>query len=178
MKLLGKIGVFSVLGITLSYGQPNPPSDVGDNKPIASTIQLAFPEMLAQTKAFHEQMLAEWQHIQHLREIARKDKDVIKLNCVNDKIVQVKPVMNLFDMARAALERSDGNDDRNTLFDDVSQQSTAIRKLREEADQCIGESTLASESESSFTAPDMPDNPFADPFDPIIEPPGYASPFN
>ena len=117
-------------------------------------------------------------HVKILQASARRDKDVIRLNCVNDKLVQIKPQMNIFDQAIRAVENSSESDDRAALFADVSGASENIRRLREEADQCIGEPTLSTESRSGFTGPDIPDDPYGDPFSPPIEPPGYASPFN
>ena len=51
-------------------------------------------------------MAPHWRYVKHLQEQARKDRDVIKLNCVNDKLVQMKPQMNMNDTARNALEQS------------------------------------------------------------------------
>jgi hypothetical protein len=182
MKLLAKIGVFSMLGIAMSYAQPKTDAEVGVG--VSGTVsgkvsaQLSFPDMLAQAKAVREQMQKDWRHVKHLQETARKEKDVIKLNCVNDKLVQIKPQMNIGDQARVTLETSSETDDRGTLFTEVTMSGENVRRLREEADQCIGEPTLATESQSGFTAPDVPDSPYDDPFDPGVEPPGYASPYN
>jgi hypothetical protein len=182
MKLLAKIGVFSMLGIALSYAQPKSDADVGVG--VSGTVsgkvsaQLSFPEMKAQSTAIRDQIMKDWRHVKHLQETARKEKDVIKLNCVNDKLVQIKPQMNIGEQARTALENSADTDDRATLFTEVTVSGENIRRLREEADQCIGEPTLATESQSGYTAPDVPDSPYGDPFDPDVEPPGYASPYN
>jgi hypothetical protein len=178
MKLLAKIGAFSMLGIALSYGQPAGTDDAAE-KPVAKAgASVSFPEMLSEAQVVREQVLADFRHVKHLQEQARKDKDVIKLNCVNDKLVQMKPQMNLADAAQAALTTSEPSADRNALFAEVTIAGENIRRLREEADQCIGEPTLATESQSGYTGPTMPDNPYQNPFDPNIEPPGYASPYN
>jgi len=183
MKLFAKIGVFSVLGVALSYAQPKTDADVGAGPASGQvsgkvTATISFPDMLAQTKVIHAQLLKDWRHVKHLQETARKDKDVIKLNCVNDKLVQIKPQQNIADQARVLLEASSETDDRTALFAEVTIGGENIRRLREEADQCIGEPTLATESQSGFTAPDVPDSPYGDPWSPEFEPPGYASPYN
>jgi hypothetical protein len=184
MKLLVKIGVFSVVGIAMSYAQPAPTGDPGVGAGGSVTAnsrvgtRLSFPDMLAQAQVSREAILSDYRHVKHLQETARKDKDVIKLNCVNDKLVQIKPQMNIGDTAVMTLQNSAESDDRPTLFTDVTLAAENVHRLREEADQCIGEPTLATESKSGYTAPDVPDSPYGDPFTPVVEPPGYASPWN
>jgi hypothetical protein len=181
MKLLAKTAVFSVLGIALSYAQPKPDADVDAKASVSGkvTAQISFTDMLAQSKSVGEQVQKDWRHVKHLQEQARKEKDVIKLNCVNDKLVQIKPQMNMCETARNTLELSSEKDDRSALFAEVTISGENIRRLREEADQCIGEPTLATESTTGYTAPDVPDSPYGDPFTPDqVEPPGYASPYN
>ena len=55
-----------------------------------------------------------------------------------------------------------------------------MRKLREEADACLGEGDLSpSETDVDVTSPDIVDDPTksGDIFQPGVEPPSYASPF-
>ena len=194
MKLLAKLGLFSLLaGATaLVYADPLggwlSPNGVsggatGTATGSASTgtnasVTLTLIEMQTRVRMLHEQTRADARHIQHLQQIARKEKDVIKLNCVNDKLVQVKPQMNLADAAESELE-SAHDADRPTIFEGISQAAESVRRLREEADQCIGEPTTSGgDTSNSFTGPTMPDDPSKGFTGTQIEPPGYASPFN
>jgi hypothetical protein len=142
-------------------------------------MNISLPDLLGRVHQLHEQMRADTRHVAHLQQIARKAKDVIKLNCVNDKLVQVKPQMNIADAGEAELEASN-EANRMAAFETVAQAAESIRRLREEADQCIGEPvTQGGESSNSFTGPDVPDDPtkgFNGPV--VIEAPGYASPFD
>ena len=125
-----------------------------------------------------EQTRADARHIQHLQQLARKEKDVIKLNCVNDKLVQVKPQMNIADRAESDLETA-SDASRMAVFDQISQAAENVRRLREEADQCIGEPIqTGGDSSNSFTGPNAPDDPTKGFTGNEIEPPGYASPFD
>jgi hypothetical protein len=143
---------------------------------ITGTITLA--ELQQRVHQLHEQTRADARHVQHLQLIARKEKDVIKLNCVNDKLVQLKPQMNIADSAEAELE-SAKDSDRVALFDGIAQAADNVRRLREEADQCIGEPVgTGGESSNSFTGPKEQDDPTRGLGDTPIEPPGYASPYN
>jgi TolA-binding protein len=142
-----------------------------------ATVVLSFPDIQMRVHQLHEQTRADARHIQHLQQIARKEKDIIKLNCVNDKLVQVKPQMNIADQGESDLEGAKDTN-RMAIFETIAQAAENVRRLREEADQCIGEPiTQGSESSNSFTGPKSPDDPGKG-FENPIEPPGYASPFN
>jgi hypothetical protein len=200
MKLLAKIGIWGLLaGGTASALYADPvggwlsPNGVGGGASMTAnangsasgsvtgsvgvTMNLSLADMQTRVHQLHDQSRADARHIQHLQQVARKEKDIIKLNCVNDKLVQVKPQMNIADAAEAELEGSKDTD-RMAIFETVSQATENVRRLREEADQCIGEPLqTGSESSNSFTGPQAPDDPTKG-FGTEIEPPGYASPYN
>jgi len=142
------------------------------------TVTLSLADLQTRVRQLHDQTRADARHMQHLQQIARKEKDIIKLNCVNDKLVQVKPQMNIADAAGSELEGAKDTD-RMGIFDTVSQATENVRRLREEADQCIGEPIqTGGESSNSFTGPQAPDDPTKGFGDDGLEPPGYASPYN
>src|SRR5690242_18713236 len=94
MKLLAKLGLFGLVvgaGATALYAAPD----------------LSSPESLTEiqvrAQAIHGAALDDLRHTDHLQTIARKEKDVIKLNCVNDKLVQIKPQINLIEKSQLAL---------------------------------------------------------------------------
>lgn len=159
----GTSGVSGSLGVTGSVG-------------LTGTITLG--DLQLRVRQLHDQTRADARHVQHLQLIARKEKDVIKLNCVNDKLVQLKPQMNIADAAEAELD-SAKDSDRIAIFDGISQAADNVHRLREEADQCIGEPVgTGGESSNSFTGPKEQDDPTKGFGDTTIEPPGYASPYN
>ncbi|HTR55126.1 MAG TPA: hypothetical protein VMJ10_30780 [Kofleriaceae bacterium] len=120
-----------------------------------------------------DQVLADARHVQQLQQIARKENDVIKLNCVNDKLIQLKPKLNIAEQLQHA-------DPSNTqAATDLRQAAEEAHNLRTEADQCVGDSLVNTESVTSFTHPDLPDPGMFNPWLPTtLEPPAYASPFN
>lgn len=122
------------------------------------------------------------QRVLQMQAKARREKDVIKLNCVNDKLVQLKAEMNIFDRQHAQLEvaLTDALDTRHGFFVDVSASVENIRKRRSEAEVCIGEPEMfKQESKTDSQHPNFPDDPTQGPFDDggSIEPPSYASPY-
>lgn len=135
----------------------------------------------AQARVAHVQVLRargvdDMRHVSHLRESARKAKDVIRLNCVNDKLVQMQPLMNTLDRLQVEVQVN------ASAMTEVVTTADGVHHLRDEADGCGGESLLSGiESANGFTAPTIPDTPYGEPWGEtgtIIEPPGYASPFN
>jgi hypothetical protein len=134
-------------------------------------------------------MVAEMESIQGrltaLQQQARESRDIIKLNCVNDKLLQVKQLLNIADAARVSLgeavsARNEG--DRYHQYTVITVSSEKARVLRDEAEACIGEELVFQGRASiDVDAPDIPDDPTrTDPFALAafdIERPTYATPF-
>ena len=142
--------------------------------------------MTEQSAAFEVQITGDVQKMNQLRDVARKEKDVVKLTCVNDRLVELKAQQNIYDQSKQqfSAQSSAGNTDvARPSFDEMSATAESIKLLRGAAEACIGVPELyKQESDVSVTHPDFPDDPTTtDPFDdPVfeqVEPPGYASPF-
>jgi hypothetical protein len=197
--LIGLLGAASAIGARVVYGDPPSPPDPANPSGAnpsglsgeasasgvsgSASVDLRGPMQMSDIRArvalMREQTRADARHMQHLQQIARQEKNVIKLNCVNDKLVQAKPEMNIADAKEAELEAA-GEADRMVLFEAIATASDSLRRLREEADQCIGEpiSFGMGESSNSFTGPHAPDDPTKGLPGGQIEPPAYASPYN
>jgi hypothetical protein len=166
VKSLSKLGIVALLGAGAAGLYAAPTGLGGDASP---DLQAS----ISRAQSVHAQALEDARHVQHLQQVARKEKDVIKLNCVNDKLVQIRPQLNMAD--RATGELNGGQKDALTQ---VIESGTAIHKLREAADQCIGEPVLGDESTNSFTHPPINDPTGTNPWTTVFEPPAYASAVN
>lgn len=186
MRTLAKI--FSaglLLGATTLYADdaanPMPaPPPVTAQPPMVSV-----PEMRTRATAILLQIGNDSRLSMSLREVARRQKDIIKLNCVNDKIVEVKAQENIADDTnRGLLVALDANsDDRQPAFVKLTQTGAAVHQLHEEAKACIGQPELyKQESGNDVDRPETPDDPTHDPSAPgngwVIEPPRYSSPYS
>ena len=186
MKLLGKMLPLTLASVVATvYGAPDDQT-VSGQATVSTHVggAMSFDEVMAVAHEIQQKAVSDYQHVLHLQAIARKEKDVIKLNCVNDKLVQIKPHMNLADAAEAEMT-SPADATRMTAFDNIVEVAANVRRLREEADQCIGEAVTAGDAQSSnsFTGPHAPDDPTKGGLHGIgggndVEAPGYASPFN
>jgi len=179
----------AAIASSATYAQsPTKGADPSAGKPVSvKGVKLSLPEMVAKAEALDLQIKADMRHVLHLQAKARQEKDVIKLNCINDKLVQLKAQVNIFDTARssltAGLEGASGSsEDKQSAFAEVTSTGEAVKNLRAEADICVGEPELfKQESSSEVKRPEIPDDPGSDPFGPgkgPFEAPAYASPFN
>lgn len=96
---------------------------------------------------------------------ARAAKDVVQLNCVNEKLTQVKGLLALsekasikmYDSMSAGLET-----EANHEYTKISVAAEKIRSLRSEIEQCVGESSVyTGDTDVEFT--DEGEGPKGDP---------------
>jgi hypothetical protein len=188
MRLFAKyvtgLAIFAAVTVHAQGTAPDPASNAKVTKPTAA--KLSLPDMKDRSKALDAQILEDSRHMLNLRDIARTQKDVIKLTCVNDKLVELKVQMNMFDAAKVRFNASvDGGGTADAVrpsYVEIDDLGEKVKMLRGEADTCIGTPDLyKQESDVQVTHPDFPDDPTVDdPFLPtegVLEPPAYASPF-
>jgi gas vesicle protein len=182
-RLLGiavLIGTVSALSAAPDTGTAAPA------KKASKASSLSPEEMAEQAKVFDTQLKDDYRYVLSLRELAKKQKDVIKLSCVNDKLVQLKVQLNMADeqgvQLRGAIDAK--TDTRVSLYDSLAGTADAVKRLREEATGCLGEPELfKQEAGVDVTKPEIVDDPtvidpYGVPEGGVVEPPGYASPFN
>jgi hypothetical protein len=174
MRLSNKyIGLAALLVAVTVQAQTPPP------KPVAPD------EMRTRTELIKKDIAEDNRHVLHLQALARKEKDVIKLTCINDKLVQIKAQMNLFDTASLQLDSSigQGDDAPRAAFADIEKAGEDVKKLRSEADVCAGELEMyKQESNTDVERPELEDptagGAFGGVVDPGLDPPAYATPYN
>ncbi len=126
LAILGVVAVVAGIGATALLAAPNDDS----------SARISEDDMRRATE-LREQLADHLDHVNRLREQARKQKDVIKLNCVNDKLVQMRPELNIADHSYTQLTGGDAS-----AMQAIVDAAETCRKLREGADQCVGEQTL------------------------------------
>ena len=166
-----------------SSGDQGATLDVGASASVEAKIEPG--EMSSRAGSLVGEMESIQSRLTQLQVQARESRDIIKLNCVNDKLLQVKQLLNIADSARTSLSeaiagRNDG--DRYHQFTVITVSSEKARALRDEAEACIGEELVfAGRASIDVDAPDIPDDPTrTDPFALAsfdIERPTYATPF-
>jgi hypothetical protein len=145
-------------------------------------------EMKAKAEQMKKEIDDDVRHVLHLQALARKEKDVIKLTCINDKLVQIKAQQNLFETSDLQLQSAIGQSDDSpkVIYADVEKAAADIKKLRGEADGCAGELEMyKQESKTDVDRPDLDDPTEGQPFEPPelgdkpqVDVPGFATPFS
>ena len=77
-----------------------------------------------------------------LLEAARGDKDIVKLNCINEKLASIKGLLKISEQADVALQEAVARRDKETAdheFTKVSIASQKVESLSIEAEGCAGE---------------------------------------
>lgn len=105
--------------------------------------------------------------LQKLEE-ARNTKDVVKLNCVNEKLTQVKGLLRISEQSDVALQESIARKETSTAeheFTKVTIARSKVEQLRAEAEQCIGQLAFRTDENLSIEV-EVPD--YLPPGDPTL----------
>ena len=163
-----------------SPAQPTPDVSV----PMEKEAQISPQEMERTATTIAERASADEKRVEALKIEARKQKDVIKLNCINDKLLQIKQLLNILEdgLSKLSLAIADSDDgERYHRYTVIKISGEKISGLRDEAEACVGEEiSYLGPLALNVDEPDVPDDPTDDnPWDDEpIDPPGYASPFD
>jgi hypothetical protein len=180
------VSVLAALAFTSSAYAQEPAAANGD---VSGTV-LSDPEKIEKAeesigrmKELHGQVLA------HLED-ARGESDVVKLNCVNEKLTQIKGLLKVAEQAdlslREAVAKKDGA--AESEFSKIGIARVKVEQLRTETEECIGQlafvvdekTTVEVETPKNLPKRDVTDR--APPAAPAIRPPVVrpleASPIN
>ena len=146
--------------------------------PTRPTPKVDITGMASQAAALDKESTANIKLVVILQMQARRAKDVIRLNCINDKLIQLKPLRNLLDTHLGTFDNATSSTEQSAAIQNITETASNIRTLRDEARTCAGEYQLVSDMRNNWDGPDIPDDPGKNWFPPSLEPPGYASPYN
>ena len=125
-------------------------------KPAATTLERAADipdaEKLTRSRDAVSRMRSVLTEVLGRLEEARATKDVVKLNCVNEKLTQVKGLLRISEQSDVALQEAVAKKDTTAAEHEYSKVSIArgkVDQLRSEAEQCIGQ--LAFRTDENLT---------------------------
>jgi hypothetical protein len=160
-------------------------SDLAPSGALAQTggAELSPSERLDRAKGFVDAIERSAQSIQRQLQSARKDRDVVRVLCLNDKLNQVdvalRSAQDRVSALSAAAARQDGDRSRHE-FTVLEVLNERVRSLVNESNQCVGEETgFIGEAEVSVSIdPNLPDNDtgFGANFYALPPPPNISSP--
>jgi hypothetical protein len=147
--------------------------------------KMADSEKLEQATLYLGEMKSVLTTVLALLKTAREEKDVIKVNCVNEKLTNVKGLIRISEQADITLQEAVAKGEKDTAtheFHKISISHQKIRILKTEAEQCVGELAFAVGKTTVEVEVDENLVPTKDPTDvdlpdtPVIRPPA-ASPY-
>jgi hypothetical protein len=146
---------------------------------------LSPQDMISQARQYRATAADVLQRIQGQQDQAKKDKDIIRLNCLTDKLVQAKVNINIADTAIVSLEDAVRRRDEGASLYEFTRVTIVHQKaqvLENEAQQCVGEdlsfvgATRVDVEVDPNVRTDDPTAPEAPPM--AVDRPPVASPFN
>jgi hypothetical protein len=155
------------------------PADISVKQRPVPTAQ----EMLGQAKEYFKGMNEVLKRITLLQDQSKRQKDIIRLNCVTDKLVQSKINLTIAEQSMVALQESISRADEGARTHEFTRLTIVNQKvlvLGAEAENCIGED-LSFVGATRVDVEVDPNLPQTDPTLPPativdIERPGVASP--
>lgn len=173
----------ALMGATAAFASV-PDDDAVSGIDLRKGITLSPQETLAQARDYYKKMSETERRVVQLQGKAKKDKDMVKLNCVNDKLTQLKGHMTVTNQSMVSLNADVAKGDdaaRQHEFTRITILFQKVVTLGTEAEQCIGEDV----SFVGATQVDVEIDPSIPPGDPTEPPlpvpdvqrPPEASPF-
>jgi hypothetical protein len=107
---------------------------------------ISAADMVKQADALRKEMGAAHTDLVKLQESVKKQKDVIKLTCVNDKLVLVKQLLNIADSAQTNLQEAVARGDEDGRYHEFARVTVAqqeVAGLQAEAKDCAGEADVS-----------------------------------
>lgn len=98
--------------------------------------------MVTNGTAYRKRMADVAQRIQQLIDEARKQKDIIRINCLTDKLVQTKANQNIADRSFTTMQESAARNDQGASFHEYTRLTIVnqnVQVLSSEAEACVGE---------------------------------------
>jgi len=168
---------------------PIAPPSAGGAGPGAADVSvkqrptLTAEEMVTQSREYAKNMGEVLKRIQVLQDQAKREKDIIRLNCVTDKVVQVRVNISIAEQSMASLQEAVTRADEGERTHEFTRLTIVNQKvlvLGAEAENCIGED-LSFVGATKVDVEIDPNIPVYDPTQPPgpgidVERPGEASP--
>jgi hypothetical protein len=174
-----------VLGQANPPGPPAPPAATPSAPDVSVTgkkrANISSDDMQEQAASLRKEMGAALTSLVTLQESVKKQKDIIKLTCVNDKLVLVKQLLNIADTAQTNLSEAIARGDEEGRYHEFARVTVAqqeVAGLQAEAKDCAGEADVSFlgptdvEVEGPDTFIDFEEQPDFD----VVEPLPVASP--
>lgn len=168
---------------------PAPPADPATPPPAAADVPvrqqatLSAPEMLEQAREYRTRIDGIRKQVEGDVAKARTQKDIIRLNCLLDKLAQIKANLQIADQGLQTLQEAAARRDDGAAFHEharITLVNQRVLLLGAEAQGCIGEDlSFIGKTRVDVEVEGVPPEDFTQPSGPqlaMVRPPA-ASPF-
>ena len=180
--LLAGMLVIAGLGLAVAQdrGEGEGDGQTGDNAelPVVRRANLSGPEQIAEGERIETRGTQISRRVAAMLDEARRERDIIRITCLNDKLTQVNANLRTVDQRLTALHDAvRGSDDsrRNHEFTVLTVLGQKFGILEQEANQCVGQDIYETGTTRVITTID-PRTPVEDP-NLVPVPPGITVPF-
>lgn len=136
---------------------------------------LSDPEKIRRSAEAVTKMRSALKDVLGKLEEARNSRDVVKLNCVNEKLTQIKGLLRISEQSDIALQEAAAKRESASAEHEYTKVSIAVVKvaqLRAEAEECIGQLAFRTDENATTEYEEPPDLPKGDPT--LLVPPPYV----
>ncbi len=137
-----KIMTFILCAFILSNAYADKNNNNNDKQ---TTKALTISQMFSQSRMYLDKMKKMHSVILGIIEKARKDKDIVRLNCANEKLVNANGNLKIAEEAFLLLKEAMANEDKEAAsrqFDKIKVAYQTIEMIKIEAQACVGESSM------------------------------------
>ena len=163
-----QVSLPAVLLASLALAQTSPTAP-RTAAPEEKASEVPDAQKLSRSSTAVSQMQATLKVVLGKLEEARNTKDVVKLNCVNEKLTQVKGLLRISEQSDVALQEAVAKKDEPAADHEYTKVTIAGSKseqLRTEAEQCIGQLAFRTDENLSVEVLVPSDLPGGDPTNP------------
>ena len=144
---------------------PPPPVQAQNAAPKAEE-HVAPGEREGRARRVVEQMRQLAGQVEKLSGQARSEKDIVKLNCVNEKLNQVRGLVKVSEQAEADLKEANArreDEQSQHAFTKLGIAGKKVSQLRQDAEQCIGQLAYYNDEKTQVDVEIPPGLPSDDP---------------
>jgi hypothetical protein len=155
-------------------GSTPPPSSASANTADEEKDNPPNPEKIRRSSDSLAKMRQALKDVLTKLEEARSSRDVVKLNCVNEKLTQVKGLLRISELADVAMQEAIAKKEDSAALHEytkVSIATTKVNQLRAEAEQCLGQLAFRTDENLAVDVDVPEDLPKGDVTTPTSPPP-------
>jgi hypothetical protein len=185
MRRLAAMGLIVFLPLTVWAQTDNGSAPESAASEFEKASRLPDSEKLERASSYTGEMKEVLTHVLRMLTDARDEKDVIKVNCVNEKLTSIKGLIRIAEQADITLQEAVAKGERDAAtheFHKISISHQKVKMLKTEAEQCVGELAFAVGKTTVEVEVDKDQVPEDDPTQvalpetPVVRPPA-ASPY-